>query len=98
MDQRNHGIGAYAVSIDGEMNSRRKECGSGLSERNNWTMPYTTNKPVPKVRGVPQPPLSYPGATPDSERAKRPPLAEPLRPARNLIPEIASRALATSEN
>jgi len=86
VDQRNHGIGAYAVSIDGEMNSRRKECGSGLSERNNWTMPHTTNKPVPKVRGVPQPPLSYPGATPDSERAKKPPLTEPSATGEELSP------------
>jgi hypothetical protein len=35
------------------------------------------NKPIPKLRKSPQPPLSHAGATPDSDRAKRPPLAEP---------------------
>jgi hypothetical protein len=35
-----------------------------------------TNKPRPKLRKAPQPPLSYPGATPDSDRARKPPLAE----------------------
>lgn len=38
-------------------------------------MPPITNKPTPKLHKAPQPPLSYPGATPDSDRAKRPPLA-----------------------
>jgi hypothetical protein len=35
------------------------------------------NKPLPKLRRAAQPPLSYPGATPDSDRAKKPPLVEP---------------------
>jgi hypothetical protein len=34
------------------------------------------NKLKPKLRKAPQPPLSRPGATPDSDRAKRPPLGE----------------------
>ena len=34
-------------------------------------------KPIPKLRKAPQPPLSRPGATPDSDRAKKPPLTEP---------------------
>ena len=33
--------------------------------------------PAPKLDRVPQPPLSHPGAIPDSDRAKRPRLAEP---------------------
>jgi hypothetical protein len=36
-----------------------------------------TNKPIPKLRKAPQPPLSHPGAIPDSDRAKRPPLSRP---------------------
>src|SRR5450755_2902669 len=36
-----------------------------------------TTRSIPKLRKAPQPPLSYPGATPDSDRAKKPPLAEP---------------------
>ncbi|MGC1449822.1 MAG: hypothetical protein WA830_07280 [Candidatus Sulfotelmatobacter sp.] len=36
-----------------------------------------TNKPTAKLRKAAQPPLSHPGATPDSDRAKRPPLSEP---------------------
>jgi hypothetical protein len=39
-------------------------------------MTYIINKPIPKLRKAPQPPLSHPGAIPDSDRAKRPPLAE----------------------
>jgi hypothetical protein len=37
---------------------------------------HTTSDPhaLPKA---PQPPLSYPGAAPDSDRARKPPLAEP---------------------
>jgi hypothetical protein len=34
-----------------------------------------TDKPIPKLRKAPQPPLSHPGAIPDSDRAKRPPLS-----------------------
>jgi hypothetical protein len=34
------------------------------------------SKLTPKLRKAPQPPLSYPGATPDSARAKNPPLGE----------------------
>lgn len=33
------------------------------------------NKLTPKLRKAPQPPLSYPGSTPDSDRAKRPPIS-----------------------
>jgi hypothetical protein len=39
-------------------------------------MTRVPNKPIPKLRKAPQPPLSYSGAPPDSDRAKRPPLAE----------------------
>jgi hypothetical protein len=38
-------------------------------------MTSVIDKPVPKLRKAPQPPLSHPGATPDSDRARRPPLA-----------------------
>jgi hypothetical protein len=40
-------------------------------------MSHSTNKPISKLRKAPQPPLSRRGATPDSDRAKRPPLAQP---------------------
>ena len=33
--------------------------------------------PIPALPKSQQPPLSYPGATPDSDRAKRPRLADP---------------------
>jgi hypothetical protein len=35
------------------------------------------SKPIAKLRKASQPPLPYPGATPDSDRAKKPPLGEP---------------------
>jgi hypothetical protein len=40
-------------------------------------MTHITNKPLSKLRKAPQPPLSYPGATADSDRAKKPSLSEP---------------------
>jgi hypothetical protein len=65
-----------------EMSGRRKECVSGLSE----IMPQNTNKPIPKVHAVLQPPLPYPGATPDSERAKKPLLVGPSETGEELNP------------
>ena len=44
------------------------------------------NKPIPKLRKAAQPPLSYPGSTADSDRAKRPPLAEPSATGQELNP------------
>ena len=45
-----------------------------------------TNKPIPKLRKAAQPPLSHPGATPDSDRAKKPPLVEPPATDQELNP------------
>jgi hypothetical protein len=45
-----------------------------------------TNKPIPKLRKAPQPPLSHPGAIPDSHRAKRPPLSGPSASDQELNP------------
>ena len=49
-------------------------------------MNLTINNPVRKLQKVPQPPLSHPGATPDSDRAKRPPLSEPSATYQELAP------------
>jgi hypothetical protein len=49
-------------------------------------MARAPNKPIPKLRKAPQPPLSYSGAPPDSDRAKRPPLAEPAPTDQELNP------------
>ena len=43
-----------------------------------------TNKPT--LHKAPQPSLSHPGATPDSDRAKRPPLSEPAATGQQLGP------------
>jgi hypothetical protein len=45
-----------------------------------------SNKPKPKLRKAPQPPLSRIGAAPDSDRAKKPPLAEPAATDQELNP------------
>jgi hypothetical protein len=45
-----------------------------------------TDKPIPKLRKAPQPPLSHPGAIPDSHRAKRPPLSGPSASGQELNP------------
>jgi hypothetical protein len=49
-------------------------------------MTHIANNPIPKLHKAPQPPLSYRGATPDSDRAKRPPLAEPSATDQELTP------------
>ena len=49
-------------------------------------MTAKTNKSSLKLRKAPQPPLAYPGATPDSDRARRPPLAEMAASSEELIP------------
>ena len=41
---------------------------------------------TPKLRKAPQPPLSYPGAVADSDRAKKPRLSEPGASDRELSP------------
>ena len=41
---------------------------------------------VPKLRKAQQPPLSHTGATPDSDRAKRPALVEPAATKQDLNP------------
>lgn len=49
-------------------------------------MNLTINNPIRKLRKVPQPPLSRPGAPPDSDRAKRPPLSESSADGQELTP------------
>ena len=49
-------------------------------------MTRITNKPIPKLPKAPQPPLSYPGATADSDRAKKPSLSEPSATDQELNP------------
>jgi hypothetical protein len=49
-------------------------------------MTHITNNLIPKLPKAPQPPLSRLGATPDSDRAKRPPLAEPSATDQELNP------------
>ena len=49
-------------------------------------MTHITEKQTPKLRKAPQPPLSYPGATPDADRAKKPPLADPPAADEKLSP------------
>ena len=49
-------------------------------------MTHITHNPIPKLHKAPQPPLSHPGATPDSDRAKKPRLAEPSATDQELNP------------
>lgn len=49
-------------------------------------MTHGTNKPIPKLRKAPQPPLSHAGAIPDTDRAKRPPLSEAAVTGQELTP------------
>ena len=52
--------------------------------KNNGT--NSINKPIPKLRKAPQPPLSHPWSTPDSDRAQKPRLAEPAPTDEELNP------------
>ncbi len=45
-----------------------------------------TNNPKLELRTAPQPPLPYPGAAADSDRAKKPGLAEPTATDQELTP------------
>ena len=45
-----------------------------------------TIKRIPKLRKAPQPPIEYPGAIPDSDRAKKPALSEPAATDQELNP------------
>jgi hypothetical protein len=49
-------------------------------------MTHIANDPTPKLNKAPQPPLSHPGATPDSDRAKRPALSEAAATDQELNP------------
>ena len=49
-------------------------------------MTRRTKNPLLKLHKAPQPPLAYRGATPDSDRAKRPPLSEPSATGQELTP------------
>jgi hypothetical protein len=49
-------------------------------------MRHITKKPISKLRKAAQPPVSYPGAAPDSDRAKKPALAEPAATSQELNP------------
>ena len=69
----------YAVSIEDGKSQRRVLLSPPWKETTKMTL--ITDKLTPKLRKAPQPPLSYPGATPDADRAMRPSLAEP--PASN---------------
>ena len=44
------------------------------------------HKPKPKLRKAARPPLSYPGAVPDSDRARRPSLVDPPVTGQELEP------------
>jgi hypothetical protein len=56
-----------------------------LRERQS-NMTHVTDKPTPKLREAPQPPLSHPGAAPESDRAKKPPLTDPPAADEKLSP------------
>jgi hypothetical protein len=67
-----------------ETKSRSEERCSGLMGKNGYG-PFT-KKLTRKLRKSPQPPLSHLGATAESDRARRPPLAEPSATGEELNP------------
>jgi hypothetical protein len=69
-----------------EMNSPQRRALLGRLGKKQWNMTHITNNPIPKLHKALQPPLSYSGATPDSDRAKKPRLAEPSATDQELNP------------
>ena len=66
------------------MNSRGEAILRARGKEN--TMTHGANRPAPKLRKAPQPPLAHAGAVPDSDRAKRPPLSEAPATGQELTP------------
>jgi hypothetical protein len=58
----------------------------GKTGENRPNMSHTITNPLRKLPKAPQPPLSHPGAVPDSDRAKRPSLAQPADTEQELTP------------
>jgi hypothetical protein len=85
LDQPNRSFQAYAVTIE-EIRVAAKGVALASWKESNRNMTHITDKPLPKLRKAPQPPLSHHGATPDSDRAKRPPLVEPSATGQELTP------------
>jgi len=74
---------SYAVSIENRRTQEHLLCSLGKKQCN---MTHIIHNPLPKLRKAPQPPLSYTGATPDSDRPKRPPLSAPSATDQELSP------------
>jgi hypothetical protein len=75
---------AYVISVEETDTAAKELLGSRLGTNNNMT--HITKNLIPKLPKAPQPPLSHIGAVPDSDRAKRPPLAEPSATDQELNP------------
>ena len=56
---------------------------------------HIANKPMAKLAKAPQPPLSYPGATADSDRAKKPALSESAATSAEVNPGDRVEGLGT---
>jgi hypothetical protein len=65
--------------------SRLRRC-PGLLGKKQWKMTDIINKPILKLHNAPEPPLSHPGVAPDSDRAKKPRLAERAATNHELTP------------
>ena len=81
MDLQNQSFQDYALSIYEQLGAAKDAAKASVDK-----MTHITNKRIPKLRKALQPPLSHPGATPDSDRAKKPRLAEPVATAEELHP------------
>lgn len=77
LDQPSCSPEPYAVSDRGDKpRTRRNPLAPFRGRKHCKTMTHNGKDPRLVLPRAPQPPLSYRGAAPDSERAKRPPLAE----------------------
>jgi hypothetical protein len=85
LDQPSHSFQAYAGIDRGDEQARRRALRWPLGKKQ-WNMTHITDKPIPKLHKAAQPPLSYPGATPDADRAMKPRLAEPPANDQDLNP------------
>jgi len=86
LDQSNQSFEDHAASIGVMEPSQGRALPWSLKKEGDEPMTHNSGKPIPKLRKAAQPPLSHPGAAPDSDRAKKPPLAGPSATDQELSP------------
>jgi hypothetical protein len=89
LEQQSRSFRVYALTIELYLYDKIAVAAKGAVlalETKWWNMPHSANKPIPKLDKAPEPPLSHPGAAPESDRARKPALADPAATDQELNP------------